>query len=122
MLAAYTFWDVMWTMIVFFAWVIFLTWVVMLMVDNFRRKDQSGWAKAGWFLLIIFLPVIGAFAYTIARPHEADYGLDTGASSYASSSSTSPAEELARLNELRTQGAITDAEYESLKQKTIAVS
>jgi hypothetical protein len=120
MLAAYTFWDVMWTMIVFFAWVIFLTWVVMLMVDNFRRKDHSGWAKALWFILIIFLPVIGAFAYTIARPHDADYGLDTGARSYAPSNS--PAEELARLNALRTEGAITDAEFESLKQRTLATS
>ena len=67
MLATYTFWDVMWTMIVFFIWVMFVTWVIMLMIDNFRRTDHSGWAKAGWALFIIFLPIIGAFTYTIVR-------------------------------------------------------
>jgi heme/copper-type cytochrome/quinol oxidase subunit 2 len=73
MLAVYTFWDGIWTMFVFFAWVMFLTWVVMLMIDNFRRSDHSGVAKAMWFLLIIFLPIIGALSYTIARPRNADY-------------------------------------------------
>ena len=48
MLGAYTFWDAMWTMIVFFAWIMFITWVIMLMIDNFRRKDHGGGAKAGW--------------------------------------------------------------------------
>jgi hypothetical protein len=78
MLAAYTFWDGLWTMFVFFGWVMFLTWVVMLMIDNFRRRDHSGAAKAGWFLLIIFLPIIGALSYTVARPRDVDYGLQTG--------------------------------------------
>jgi hypothetical protein len=41
---------------------------------------------------------------------------------YAPSQPTSTADELARLNELRTQGAITDAEFEDLKARTIAVS
>jgi Phospholipase_D-nuclease N-terminal len=120
MLAAYTFWDAIWTMIVFFAWIMFITWVILLMIDNFRRTDQSGWAKAGWALLIIFLPVIGAFAYTIARPSTAgDYSYDAG---YGPVAATSTADELARLNQLRTEGAITDAEYEDLKARTIAVS
>ena len=121
MLAVYTFWDVIWTMIIFFAWVMFLTWVIMLMIDNFRRTDHSGWAKAGWALFIIFLPIIGAFTYTISRGSSADYA-DTGAGYYAAQTNNSPAEELARLNELRTQGAISDAEFESLKARTIAIS
>ena len=72
MLGAYTFWDAMWTMIVFFIWVMFITWVIMLMIDNFRRTDHSGWAKAGWFLFIIFAPILGAVIYTVARPVKAD--------------------------------------------------
>ena len=119
MLGAYTFWDAMWTMIVFFAWIMFITWVVLLMVDNFRRTDHSGWAKAGWFLFIIFAPILGAIVYTIARPSAADdYAYD---GSYSSSASSSPADELTRLNELRSQGAISDAEYEDLKARTIGV-
>jgi len=117
MLATYSFWDVMWTMIVFFIWVMFVTWVIMLMIDNFRRTDHSGWAKALWALFIIFLPIIGAFTYTIVRgTAEATY-----ADSYQQSSS-SPAEELTRLNKLRTDGAISDEEFQSLKARTIAVS
>lgn len=119
MLAAYTFWDVMWTMIVFFIWVMFVTWVIMLMIDNFRRTDHSGWAKAGWALFIIFLPIIGAFTYTIVRGTSAEYA-DAGAG--YEQSGTSPAAELTRLNELRTEGAISDAEFESLKARTIAIS
>ena len=120
MLAAYTFWDVIWTMIVFFAWIMFLTWVVLLMIDNFRRTDHSGGAKAGWALFIIFLPIIGAVTYTIARGSTAEY-VDPRAG-YTAPTSNSPAEELSRLNELRTDGAISDAEFETLKARTIAVS
>jgi hypothetical protein len=122
MLGAYTFWDAIWTMIIFFAWIMFITWVIMLMIDNFRRKDHGGFAKALWALFLIFLPIIGAFTYTIVRPDTAgDYGYDAAAAS-APSAPTSTASELARLNELRTEGAITDAEFENLKAKTIAVS
>ena len=124
---AYTFWDAMWTMIVFFAWLMFFWWVVMLLVDNFRRKDHGGLAKAGWAVLIIFLPVIGAVSYTIARPDidVADYGYS--GYGYANAQQpyvkqTSTADELSRLNELRTEGAISDAEFEELKRKAIATA
>jgi hypothetical protein len=70
--SSYPFADVMWTMLVFFAWVIWISLVIMVMIDNFRRRDHSGWAKAGWTLLIIFLPLIGVLTYMIARPSEAD--------------------------------------------------
>lgn len=123
MLGAYTFWDAMWTMIVFFAWIMFITWVILLLIDNFRRKDHSGGAKAGWALFIIFLPIIGAVTYTVVRPNTAgDYGGYESGSGYAPSAPTSTAAELARLNELRTEGAISDAEFEDLKARTIAVS
>lgn len=121
MLAVYTFWDAMWTMIVFFAWIMFITWVIMLLVDNFRRKDHSGWAKAGWFLLIVGLPILGSLIYTIARPESASDYYEAGFSA-AYAPATSTATELARLNELRAEGAISDAEFDQLKQRTIAAS
>jgi hypothetical protein len=122
MLGAYTFWDAIWTMIIFFAWIMFITWVILLMIDNFRRKDHSGWAKALWAMFIIFFPIVGAFTYTIARPSDAgDYGYEPGVT-YASSQPNSTAAELSRLNDLRTEGAITDAEFEDLKARTLAAS
>ena len=123
MLGVYTFWDAIWTLIVFFAWVMFVTWVILLMVDNFRRRDHSGWAKAGWALFIIFAPILGALVYTIARPDTAgDYGYEPGITYAPAAGVTSTAEELSRLNDLRQQGAISDAEFEDLKARTLAVS
>jgi len=68
----YPFLDIMWTMFIFFAWVIWISLVIMVLIDNFRRRDNSGWGKAGWTALIIFVPLIGVLAYMIARPPEAD--------------------------------------------------
>ena len=122
MLGAYTFWDGIWTLFIFFAWVMFITWVILLMIDNFRRKDHSGGAKALWALFIIFFPIVGAVTYTIARPSDAgDYGYEP-AVTYAPSEPNSTAAELSRLSDLRTSGAITDAEFEDLKARTLAAS
>ena len=67
---AYPFLNIFWTMLVFFAWVIWIYLLVMVLGDNFRRRDHSGWAKAGWTLFVIFLPLIGVLVYMIARPPE----------------------------------------------------
>jgi hypothetical protein len=68
--ADYPFADVMWTMLVFFAWVIWIWLLIMVLWDNFSRTDHSGWAKAGWTLFVIFLPLLGVLVYMIARPAE----------------------------------------------------
>jgi uncharacterized membrane protein len=68
----YPFLDIMWTMFIFFAWVIWVSLVIMVVIDNFRRRDHSGVSKAGWTLFIIFLPLIGVLTYMIARPAEAE--------------------------------------------------
>ncbi len=70
LLADYPFMDVMWTMLVFFAWVIWVALLIMVLLDNFRRSDHSGWAKAGWTLFVIFLPLVGVLTYMIVRPPE----------------------------------------------------
>jgi Phospholipase_D-nuclease N-terminal len=70
--ADYPFLDVFWTMVIFFAWVIFVWLLIMVLADNFRRRDHSGWAKAGWTLFVIFLPLFGVLIYMIARPATAD--------------------------------------------------
>jgi hypothetical protein len=67
---SYPFLDIMLSMLVFFAWVIFIYLLVLVLADNFRRPDHSGWAKAGWTLFVIFVPLIGVLVYMIARPRE----------------------------------------------------
>ena len=86
MLAAdYPFLDVMWTIFIFFAWIIFIWLLIMVLADNFRRNDHSGWAKAGWTLFVIFLPFLGVFSYLIAR------GDKIGEHQYADAQPTGPA-------------------------------
>ena len=60
--------GVFWTMTFFFLWAAWIFVVIWVFIDNFRRRDHSGWAKALWAILIIFLPFIGVFAYIVARP------------------------------------------------------
>jgi uncharacterized membrane protein len=42
--------------------------VIWAFIDNFARPDHSGWAKAGWALVILILPLLGTLIYLIARP------------------------------------------------------
>ena len=66
----YPFLDIFWTMAIFFLWVIWIWLLILVLTDNFRRRDHSGWAKAGWTLFVIFLPLLGVLVYMIARPPE----------------------------------------------------
>jgi Phospholipase_D-nuclease N-terminal len=70
--ADYPFLDVFWTITIFFVWVIWVSVVVMVLLDNFRRRDHSGLSKALWTLFIIFVPLIGVLTYMIVRPASAD--------------------------------------------------
>ena len=62
--------GVFWTLALFSLFVLVLFVILWVFVDNFRRTDHSGWAKAGWFIVILFFPVLGVFVYLIARPAE----------------------------------------------------
>ena len=66
----YPFLDIFWTMCIFFAWVIWIWLLILVLSDNFRRRDHSGFAKAMWTLFVIFTPLLGVLVYMIARPPE----------------------------------------------------
>jgi hypothetical protein len=69
MLAAeWTFGSVLWTMTIFFFWTMAIWVFVSLFADILRRNDISGWAKAGWVLLMFVLPLVGALIYMGSRP------------------------------------------------------
>jgi H+/Cl- antiporter ClcA len=57
-----------WTLALFSLFVLVIFVIIWAFVDNFRRKDHSGWAKAVWFFFIIFFPLLGVFVYLLARP------------------------------------------------------
>jgi predicted membrane channel-forming protein YqfA (hemolysin III family) len=118
----WNFGDVFLTMLVFFFWILFIWMFIAIFADIFRRRDLSGWGKAGWTLMIFVLPVIGVLAYMVARPKvtpEDAYlvgrGFDEATYPYSS-----PADEISKLSDLHDKGAISDAEYESLKARAVA--
>jgi Phospholipase_D-nuclease N-terminal len=61
--AEYPFLSIFWTMAIFFAWVIWIVMMVQILSDVFRRRDLSGGAKAGWIVLLLVLPFVGALIY-----------------------------------------------------------
>jgi predicted PurR-regulated permease PerM len=64
---SYPFLEIFWTMILVFTWAIWLWVVITVLVDVFRRRELSGWAKAGWTVFVIVLPFIGVLVYLITN-------------------------------------------------------
>jgi Phospholipase_D-nuclease N-terminal len=60
--------SVFWSIFLFAVFLLWIFVVVWVFIDNFRRSDHSGWAKALWFLFIVFVPIIGVFSYILTRP------------------------------------------------------
>ncbi|MFQ5966609.1 MAG: SHOCT domain-containing protein [Acidimicrobiia bacterium] len=117
-----TFWNVFWLLIwLWFLVVIF--WIfIRIFIDIFRREDLSGWAKAGWVILIVLLPFLGALIYIIARPKmteqdkremEAYEQVQRRAAGYSS------ADEITKLKKLHSEGTLSDEEYEALKAQAM---
>jgi hypothetical protein len=130
MLAAdYPFLDVLWTMIIFFVWILWFWLLFTVVVDIFRRHDLSGWGKAGWLIFCIVLPFLGVFVYLISQ-HEgmANRNLDTAKAQQAqfdqavreAAGSGGTAAEIAKAKELLDSGAISQSEFDALKQKALA--
>jgi Phospholipase_D-nuclease N-terminal len=126
---SYPFLDVMWTLLVFFAWVIWFYLLITVFGDLFRRHDLSGWAKAAWIIFVIVLPYLGVLVYLIGE-HEgmaersakqlqqSQAQIDDYVRSVAAKSD--PADQIAKGKQLLDQGAISQAEYDALKQKALA--
>ena len=64
--------GVIWTVVMISLWALVIFVIIWALFDNFTRKDHGGWAKALWFLFILFVPLIGVFVYLIARPADPD--------------------------------------------------
>ena len=129
MLAAYSFGQVMYSMFVFFAWILFFWLLFTVFGDLFSRHDVSGWAKAGWTLLVIILPFLGIFIYLIAegrgmgeRAVARAQSQQAQADDYirAVATSSSPTEEIAKGKQLLDSGAITQGEFDRLKANALA--
>jgi hypothetical protein len=127
-LANYNFASFLWDVLVIFAFVIWFWLLVVVFGDVFRRRDISGWGKAGWIILVIVLPYLGVFIYLIAehdgmaeRNAQQVQAQQAVADQYIRSVSGGggPASEIETAKNLLDSGAITQAEYDSLKAKAL---
>ena len=127
--ADYPLLNIIWTMLVFFAWVIWFWLLIVVFSDIFSRHDISGWGKAGWLLLVVVLPYLGVFIYMIAqgthmaerrdkRSQAARSEFDDYVKNVAASGG--PAAEIDKAKQLLDSGAITQDEFNALKAKALA--
>ena len=120
---SFTFWDAFWSIVAFFFFFMFLWIFISLFSDIFRRDDLTGMSKALWILFLVILPFLGCLIYIIVRPKVTAQDVRLMAQAEAAgkaASSVSTADELAKLQQLKASGVITDAQYEDLKAKAIA--
>jgi hypothetical protein len=123
--------EVFWTIIIFFAWLIWIWAVIAILSDVFRRHDISGWGKAGWTFLIILVPFLGVLIYLIAEGKSmAERNAEqvkVAQKQYeehirevaGSGGGGGAATEIANAKALLDSGAITQAEFDQIKQKAL---
>ena len=125
-----SFWDIVWFIIISFAFVAYLMMLFSIVGDLFRDSKTSGWVKAIWLVALLFFPLITALIYVIARGH----GMaERSASSRAAlqrqqeayikdvAASASPTDQIAQASALLDKGTITQSEFDALKAKALAV-
>jgi len=127
--SSYPFLNILWTTLIFFAWVIFIWIAITVLIDVFRRHDISGWAKAAWVVFIVILPWIGVLVYLIAN-HQgmADRRMKDSAAAQAqfddyvrtTAGSGGAASEIEKAKALLDSGTISQAEFDSIKAKALA--
>ena len=123
--------DLFWTMLWFFLFFVWIWLLIVVFADIFRSHDMGGFAKALWVIFVIILPFLGVFIYLIARggkmqEHAVQQAQDQDAAMRAyiqdvnASSGGGTADQLAKLNDLKNQGVLTDAEFQAQKAKLLA--
>jgi len=124
-----SFWDIIWFIIVSFAFIAYLMVMFNIIIDLFRDRDLSGGFKAIWMIFLIIFPFLTAIAYLITRGSGmAQRQAASAASAQAAqeayikdvAGSSSPADQIAQAKSLLDAGAINQQEYEALKAKALA--
>jgi len=122
--------NVFLTMFWLFIWILWIFLLIRILMDIFRSDDLGGWGKAAWIIFIILVPFIGVLVYVIVRGHsmqkrdmQSAQAADQAMRAYvqsAAGSSTSAAEEINKLAELRDRGVLSPQEFEAQKAKLLA--
>jgi len=129
--ADYPFMDLLWSMIIFFAWVAWIWILIVILTDVFRRHDIGGWTKALWTIFLVVIPFLGVLVYLVAQhdgmaerqqkdvqAQQAQF--DSYVRQAAGTGGGGPASEIAKAKDLLDSGAITQSEFDTLKAKAVA--
>ena len=127
--ASYPFLDVLWSMVIFFAFIIWIWLLITVFADIFRRRDIGGGMKAIWIIFVILLPYLGVLIYLIAehngmadRSEAQMQQIKAQQDEYIKSvAGSSPADQIAQAKSLLDSGAITQAEFDAMKAKALAL-
>ena len=119
--------SVFWTILEIFLWVIWIWILIWILIDIFRSHDLSGWAKALWFLFVLFIPLVGVLVYLIVRGgkmqeravQQAQRDDQQFRSYVQDAAGTSTADQLSKLADLRDRGVITAEEFDREKAKIL---
>ena len=128
--SSYPLLNVFWTIFEFFLWVIWIWILIMVFIDIFRSHDLGGFAKALWFLFVLFIPLIGVLVYLIVRggsmheravqdARQQDQEFRQYVQQAAASSPASTADQLSKLADLRDRGVISAEEFDREKAKVL---
>ncbi len=112
----------LWAMVAFFFWFMAIWIFIQIFADIFHRRDLSGAAKAGWIILLIVLPFLGALIYMIARPKMTEQDredIQKMQEAQRRVTGYSPAAEIEKLSKLRDAGEISAEEYKRLKERAL---
>jgi ABC-type multidrug transport system fused ATPase/permease subunit len=129
--SSYPLLDAFLTMLWIFLFIIWIWLLIMVFIDIFRSHDLSGLAKALWVIFIIILPFLGVFVYLIARGgqmHERaareaaqqQKAFDQYVRQTAGTPGDTSADQLAKLADLKSQGVLTEEEFQAQKAKILA--
>ncbi len=128
--SSYPLLNLFWTMLEFFLWIIWIWILIWIFIDIFRSRDLSGWAKALWFLFVLFIPLIGVLVYLIVRggsmheravqdAQQQDKEFRQYVQQAAASGPASTADQLSKLADLRDRGVISAEEFDREKAKVL---
>lgn len=123
-----SFWDVVWFILISFAFVAYLMVMFWILTDLFRDRQTSGLAKAVWIIALIFLPLLTSLAYLVIRgrgmaERSAQAAVETKQQQDAYirevAGKSSPADQIAQARQMLDAGVISQAEYDRLKEKAL---
>ncbi len=126
--SSYPFLNVLWDILIVFAWFLFIWIAIVIFTDLFRRRDISGWRKALWVVFIVVLPWIGALSYLIVN-HDgmAERGEKQSRAAQAqfddyvrqAAGKGGPASEIDTAKQLLDSGTINQAEFDAIKARAL---